>query len=80
MSKGSTPRPFSVANEEYASRWDAIFGRDNQPKYEADDGALTQEQLEQIVAGAEVNSDSGEYTECSLSEIPKSPYSELLKK
>ena len=28
MSKGSSPRPFSIANEEYASRWDAIFGRD----------------------------------------------------
>ena len=28
MSKGSTPRPFSVSNEEYANRWDAIFGRD----------------------------------------------------
>lgn len=26
--KGSTPRPFSVSNEEYAARWDAIFGRD----------------------------------------------------
>ena len=26
--KGSRPRPFSVSNEEYASRWDAIFGRD----------------------------------------------------
>jgi hypothetical protein len=26
--KGSTPRPLSVSNEEYASRWDAIFGRD----------------------------------------------------
>ncbi len=26
--KGSKPRPFSVTNEEYASRWDAIFGRD----------------------------------------------------
>jgi len=26
--KGSTPRPFSVSNEEYANRWDAIFGRD----------------------------------------------------
>ena len=25
--KGSTPRPFSVSNEEYANRWDAIFGR-----------------------------------------------------
>lgn len=27
--KGSKPRPLSVANEEYAARWDAIFGRDN---------------------------------------------------
>ena len=26
--KGSRPRPFSVSNKEYASRWDAIFGRD----------------------------------------------------
>ena len=26
--KGSSPRPFSVANDEYAKRWDAIFGRD----------------------------------------------------
>ena len=28
MSKGSKPRPFSVSNEEYANRWNAIFGRD----------------------------------------------------
>ena len=26
--KGSSPRPFSVSEEEYAKRWDAIFGRD----------------------------------------------------
>lgn len=26
--KGSSPRPFSVSNEEYAKRWDMIFGRD----------------------------------------------------
>ena len=26
--KGSRPRPFSVSQEEWASRWDAIFGRD----------------------------------------------------
>lgn len=25
MSKGSTPRPFAVAQEEYASNWDRIF-------------------------------------------------------
>ncbi len=30
MSKGSTARPFSVTNEEYANRWDAIFGKDNE--------------------------------------------------
>ena len=26
--KGSTPRPFSVSEQEYAERWNAIFGRD----------------------------------------------------
>ena len=26
--KGSKPRPLSVSEAEYASRWDAIFGRD----------------------------------------------------
>lgn len=30
--KGSTPRPLSVSNEEYATRWDAIFGRDLKEK------------------------------------------------
>lgn len=30
--KGSSPRPFSVTNEEYATRWDAIFGRDQKKK------------------------------------------------
>lgn len=34
--KGSTPRPFSVSNEEYASRWDAIFGRDKPKEPPAD--------------------------------------------
>ena len=37
MSKGSSPRPFQVANEEYAMRWDLIFGRDNEKKNEAQD-------------------------------------------
>jgi len=32
MSKGSTPRPFSVAQEEYLARWDMIFGRDKGDK------------------------------------------------
>lgn len=26
--KGSAPRPFSVSDEEYAQRWDAIFAKD----------------------------------------------------
>ena len=30
MSKGSSPRPFNVSNQEYSNRWDAIFGRDNE--------------------------------------------------
>ena len=30
--KGSTPRPFSVSNQEYAERWDAIFQRDQREK------------------------------------------------
>jgi len=34
MSKGDSPRPFSVTNEEYANRWDAIFGKDNEKKNE----------------------------------------------
>jgi len=35
VGKGSKPRPFSVANEEYSTRWDAIFGRDQKAKQEA---------------------------------------------
>jgi hypothetical protein len=37
--KGSAQRPRSVADEEWANRWDAIFGRDKpkQPKKDNDD-------------------------------------------
>jgi hypothetical protein len=35
--KGSAPRPFSVSNEEYAKRWDAIFGRDLDPTPEEEE-------------------------------------------
>lgn len=28
--KGSKPRPISVSNQEYASRWDAIFAKDSE--------------------------------------------------
>jgi hypothetical protein len=27
--KGSSPRPLSVSQQQYAQRWDAIFGKDN---------------------------------------------------
>ena len=30
--KGSKPRPFSVAQHEYDTRWDAIFGSDLKEK------------------------------------------------
>jgi hypothetical protein len=33
--KGSSPRPYSVSNEEYINRWDAIFGRDLKKDQEA---------------------------------------------
>jgi hypothetical protein len=29
MSKGSSPRPISVSDQEYTDRWDAIFNREN---------------------------------------------------
>jgi hypothetical protein len=28
--KGSKPRPYSVSDQEYAARWDAIFARDSE--------------------------------------------------
>lgn len=39
--KGSAPRPFSVSNEEYSKRWDAIFQRDI--KAEEDEKAFLEE-------------------------------------
>ena len=30
--KGSSPRPFSVSEEEYARRWETIFGREDVEK------------------------------------------------
>lgn len=34
--KGSRPRPFSVSQEEYGNRWEAIFGRDNKESKTSD--------------------------------------------
>lgn len=43
--KGSTQRPRSVADEEWASRWDAIFGKDKpeEPKKDNDDDMVEQD-------------------------------------
>ena len=52
MSKGSSPRPFSVSNEEYAKRWDMIFGRDLKKE---DDEKAEQEELEIIQHQQQLN-------------------------
>ena len=55
--KGSRPRPLSVSDKEYASRWDAIFGRDTDnkdntgvTKNEYQDVLSTEECIEDLVA------------------------------
>ena len=35
--KGSAPRPYSVSQEEYDKRWDAIFGKDIPEEDELDE-------------------------------------------
>ena len=35
--KGSAPRPYSVTQEEYDNRWDAIFGRNKAATEESSD-------------------------------------------
>jgi len=44
--KGSAPRPFSVSNEEYTKRWDAIFQRDIR---EVEDDLNEKEEFERIL-------------------------------
>lgn len=43
--KGSTQRPRSVADEEWANRWDAIFSRDKQeqPKKDNDNDDMVKQ-------------------------------------
>jgi hypothetical protein len=41
--KGSKPRPYSVSDEEYAARWDAIFARDGETKKPTRNNKETQE-------------------------------------
>lgn len=41
--KGSRPRPFSINQQEYDQRWDAIFGRDLKEKEEKNVDKLTKD-------------------------------------
>ena len=43
--KGSTQRPRSIADEEWADRWNAIFQRDKQPEQpkKDDDDSLAEQ-------------------------------------
>ena len=43
--KGSSPRPYSVSQDEYAKRWDAIFGRDlDEPQIDEEEQYTPDEQ------------------------------------
>jgi len=43
--KGSSPRPYSVTQQEYDSRWDMIFGRDKlKEKEETPEEPIKEEQ------------------------------------
>ena len=41
--KGSKPRPLSVSDQEYATRWDAIFNRDSETDNPTRNNQETQE-------------------------------------
>ena len=47
--KGSKPRPLSVSDEEYRTRWDAIFSRDQpNPDSETDKPTRNNEETQQL--------------------------------
>lgn len=48
--KGSAPRPFSVSQKEYDTRWDAIFGRDLKEEKQEDTTALEAYNNERLVS------------------------------
>jgi hypothetical protein len=52
--KGSAPRPYSVSQAQFGDNWDAIFSK-KKSNYQADDGALTDEQIQQIKDSVEDN-------------------------
>ena len=49
--KGSKPRPLSVADAEYAARWDAIFGRDKlDPDSETDKPTRNNQETQELAS------------------------------
>ena len=46
--KGSTPRPFSVSQQEYDTRWDAIFSRDLKEEDKFDEKVIMKEEYYDI--------------------------------
>ena len=51
--KGSNPRPFSISQQEYETRWDAIFCRDLKDE---EDQKLEDEAFEQLAKQKEIKS------------------------
>jgi hypothetical protein len=50
--KGSNPRPFSVSNQEYANRFDAIFRKDKRVE---EDQKIEDEEFERIKLNSETD-------------------------
>ena len=63
MSKGSAPRPFQVANEEYAQRWDLIFGRDNEKKNKSENLDVDQSIASRHIGGGDNRNQSARQAE-----------------
>ena len=67
--KGSSPRPYSVSNEEYKNRWDAIFGRDvkkiedQQNEDEEFEAILKRNRQDALDKLVKINQDLGLYDE-----------------
>ena len=51
--KGSSPRPLSISQQEYETRWDAIFCRDLKDE---EDQKLEDEAFEQLAKQKEIKS------------------------
>lgn len=59
--KGSTQRPRSIADEDYANRWDSIFGRDRFSIIQ--ERAKRERALDELVR---INQEMGLYDDCEM--------------